>query len=300
MPEKLLSLPNNLQVLGRDSLYSIVSEGTTRKVVLFDAETLQRRGFFDLPEATLVSGFKAISRGGGAVVVTGPSFALVLDASLQKVLWKLDSSRKDHAPLLKQSFVFQGVGPVRAGLVFGTLTSELFLLKGFGEQRPSEAEKGTPGLRFGAVHQFRFKNVSVTDVVSGLETEKAESGEAGQGDADSVAVALSNSKIVKVRLPVGAGKAEATHSFQFADNFCSALLLRLARLRGQSVLLSANVNGTLSLLRFADLAPLLNFSLFSKSVTSLSASRGEGGNWAVRLGSNDGFGGLTSGRAHSG
>lgn len=294
MSKKQNSILNNLQKLGNQLLYSIISDKTGQELMVYDAATRNSKGSYQFPKNQMLSGFKTLRKNAflkhNLVIIFGISYVLILDETLENEIWKLDKKSSKYSKLVEQSFVFSSVGLLESGLVFGTLTSELFVLKLFDSKQPANSSK--PGQlaedpKFRMIHKFNCPSVSVTDIVSVHELIAPVEAPVA---TDEILVSFSNSKIAKIRIPADSAKHRLICSFKFNDNFCSSLMLRLATLCGQVVVLSANINGTLSLLTYAELLPLMNFTLFSKSITCLSVDPDGCDRWEIRIGSNDGNG----------
>jgi hypothetical protein len=219
------------------------------------------------------------------IIITGVSLILVLDTSLEEEVWKLDSSCKKYRKILDHFYVFQGVTRVANALAFGTLTSELFILKLLEDGTQSTSFLSDP--QFRGIHKFKFQNTSISDIVS-----VDEAGYLGEVSLPSneLVLAFSNSKCLKLKLSSDLSKVQIASSFEFTNTFTSVSMMSFLTIANQVLLVTGNINGTLSFLDYVSFRCFLHFTLFSKSITCLSVSAEDPLVWKVYAGSNDGYG----------
>ena len=266
MIKKSSPLYNNIQKSSSDFYYCIEFENKKNKLICYDSTTKLMKKSYDLPDC-LITRFKVIRKNtifqNDLIIVTGSSFILILDENLEKEIWKLDSLSIKFKHIINNFYVFNAIGITKNLLIFGTLTSELFALKLY-DDYDSKTEKNTINLLenpiFRMIHKFDFKRTSITSIISLEEFKELE--DLQINNQNEIIISFSNSKILKLLISEKPQKIKIISSFTFKQSFSSSTILKILKFTGELVLISGNINGTISLFSYNELKPLFQFTLF--------------------------------------
>lgn len=306
MADKFGLVYNNLQLSSTNHVYSLYTNHLEQILIKHDPNTFQKLASYKIPKEEILTGFKIIKKNNftsqDLIIITGASFIVVLDQSLKKEIWKLDAYNKKYTKIVSRFYVFQGVTCVQNGLIFGTLTSEIFVLELFRKNTSSEKSNekkeeiqdheneieilNDPQLK--GIHKFKFTNTSISEISS--LNEEAWPSNPPEKNKFEFLVAFSNSRFLKILISSNLKTLQIISSFEFRNNFSSINMTRFIQINNEMIIVTGDINGSVSMISYNSFASLSQFTLFSKSVTCMSIKKNEEGNYELFAGSNDGYG----------
>ena len=191
-------------------------------------------------------------------------------------IWKKSSKNKNN------NFCFKGVAILQSCLLIGSLNSDLFRLSFKTEK------EGVSDFELKGIQKFGNQKGSVNCIASLADFQNFQDFE-GEGMLNEVLISYSVSSIKKFEFSKSENKIRLKEQFRFTNSFTCSKFLGFAEFQKSPIVVSGNLDGTLSLIAYQGLVPLINLTLFSKSFSSLSVSPGETHKWTILGASNDGY-----------
>ena len=220
------------------------------------------------------------------VVLLGMNFIIILKKDLKTVLWSyqksVQRSQRNSNKNKNNNFCFKGVAILQSCLLIGSLNSDLFCLS-FKVENEAVSDFELKGIQ-----KFGNQKGSVNCIASLADFQNFKDFE-NEGMLNEVLISYSVSSIKKFEFSKSENKISLKEHFRFNNSFTCSKSLGFAEFQKSPIVVSGNLDGTLSLIAYQGLIPLINLTLFSKSFSSLSVSPGENHKWAILGASNDGY-----------
>lgn len=283
MIEQKLAIKNNLKRFSNGNILYMTSTAASNSIIKSNSDNSKKLSRYNLKKNHIITGFDIIENINAmpvtVVVITGMSFLIVLDEDLKEKYFELSSDYIDDSRYLDNKFCFNGITKWNQKIFIGTLTCELLCLNFY-----FDVKHNKPSFKLEGIMKFKESNCSINDLFILPSFEKNNS----IHNLEMI-VALSNSKILKIKFDKNEKKPQIISSFKFNNIFTTAILLTVVDYEIGNVILTANIDGSISMLDYDTLHPLQCFTLFSKSIQSMSTYKLKSQNWEVLLTSNDGY-----------